>query len=77
MASPLLVWTQGSLLGVVWSWSWQMGPGTSQLPRLPITTEMAELLTFYCLQLNCTSSIMFNFDEGLHNDPFSKGIFKL
>lgn len=31
-------------MGVVWSWSWQMGPGTSQLPRLPIMTEMAELL---------------------------------
>ena len=30
-----------------------------------------------CLQLNCPFSIMFHYDEGLQNDPFLKGTFKL
>lgn len=49
-------------------------------PHTPLTSlkhkKCMHYTTFYGLQLNCTSSIMFNFDEGLHNDPFSKGIFK-
>lgn len=34
-------------------------------------------IKLYLLEVNFTSSVIFNFAEGLYNDPFLQGTFKL